>query len=312
MTMARKASIVLSAVAVANGQEWYKTITPEENQDLCLDAPGGIAYNGNSLWLWECNGMASQTWAVDNNQIRYAADESYCIDSGDMGAGTQLFLWECNGLPQQSWSYDSDAMRMYIDSSATCLDYSEDHANNGQAFHIWDCNGLANQEWHLWDSAGPEPTPEPPAAPTMSIVDTAKATPTLSSLVDALVTADLVNTLEGSGPFTVFAPTNDAFAAISNVVDGLTTEALSDVLMYHVIGNTRAFASDLTSDQLLPTVFNGHNLTVDLSVAGTVTLAGETNSVQVTMADVDCTNGVVHIVDAVLIPNGLPAPALSV
>jgi len=145
----------------------YKTITPQDNQDLCLDAPGGNAFNGNQLWLWECNGLASQTWVVDNFQIRYAGDENYCIDSGDMGSGAQLFLWECNGLPQQTWSYDSDAMTIYVDEDQvnTCLDYYEDDSNNGQALHILDCNGLGNQQWHLWDSDGPAPDPVPSPAP---------------------------------------------------------------------------------------------------------------------------------------------------
>jgi len=138
----------------------YKTITPEDNQDLCLDVPGGTAYNGNSLWLWECNEMAGQIWVIDNYQIRYGDDESYCIDSGDMGAGTQLFLWECNGQPQQTWSYDSDAMRVYTDNTATCLDYYEDQAYNGQALHVWDCSGLGNQKWHLWDSDGSALAPQ--------------------------------------------------------------------------------------------------------------------------------------------------------
>merc|ERR1711865_443731 len=108
---------------------------------------------------------------------------------------------------------------------------------------------------------------EPPAL--LNIVETAQAIPELSSLVSALVEADLVDTLSGEGPFTVFAPTNDAFDAISSVVAGLTPEALVDVLTYHVVG-AAAFAKDLSNGEVLPTVFATHSLTVDLSVAGTV------------------------------------------
>merc|ERR1712032_431113 len=75
----------------------------------------------------------------------------------------------------------------------------------------------------------------------MGIVETAQATPALSSLVGALVQADLVDALSGDGPFTVFAPTNDAFDAISTAVAGLSTEQLAQVLEYHVVpGEYRA------------------------------------------------------------------------
>merc|ERR1711865_355991 len=70
-----------------------------------------------------------------------------------------------------------------------------------------------------------------------TIVEAALAQPSLSTLVGALTTANLVDTLSGPGTFTVFAPTNDAFASISSIVDGLTTEQLTDVLLAHVLGS---------------------------------------------------------------------------
>jgi len=151
----------------------------------------------------------------------------------------------------------------------------------------------------------------------MNIVETAQAVPDLSSLVAALSTAGLVETLAGDGPFTVFAPTNDAFDTISSVVAGLTPEALIDILTYHVVGADRRFLARSWRDSLeygevLATVFANHSLTVDLGAATSAHehrfgIRGETTSAQVTTADVVCSNGVVHIVNAVLIPNGSPA-----
>merc|ERR1740115_312380 len=162
----------------------------------------------------------------------------------------------------------------------------------------------------------PAPTTPSPAActpTTCNIVEKAQQTPSLSTLVDSLISANLAVTLAGPGPFTVFAPTNDAFDAINATVAGLSPEALSDVLTYHVISGAAALSTDLTNGEILRTVFTGHNVTVDLSDPDSVVIQGETDSVKVTMPNVVCTNGVVHIVDAVLIPNGLPSVlALSV
>ena len=96
--MAGTFSIVVCTVAAATADSWYKTSTPEENHNLCLDAPSGNAFNGNMLWLWECNGMNAQIWVFDNYQIRYGGDENFCIDAHDMADGEQLMLWECHGM----------------------------------------------------------------------------------------------------------------------------------------------------------------------------------------------------------------------
>jgi len=141
------------------------------------------------------------------------------------------------------------------------------------------------------------------AAAPMSIVETAQSVPELSSLVDALVAADLVDALSTAGPFTVFAPTNDAFAAISSVVAGLTTLQLQQVLEYHVVSGAAVKAGDLSNMQVILPLFTGHSLGVDLEETDKIArIVGETNAVTVTTADVVCSNGVVHIVDAVLIP----------
>merc|ERR1719157_387109 len=150
-----------------------------------------------------------------------------------------------------------------------------------------------------------------PAAPTMTIVETAESIDDLSSLGTALTTANLVDALSGPGPMTVFAPTNEAFTAIASLTKDMSPEELGDVLKYHVINGVSALSTELTNNEQLATLFDEKSLTVDLSVPGNVTITGETNSVQVTIADVVCTNGVVHVVSAVLIPNGLPSSTTS-
>ncbi|WP_241240830.1 fasciclin domain-containing protein [Maribacter sp. MJ134] len=146
-----------------------------------------------------------------------------------------------------------------------------------------------------------------------TIVDTAVATDDLSLLVDALVQADagLVETLSGDGPFTVFAPTNAAFAALLDVL-GDDFNSLADfdteeekallvkVLTYHVVAGTAAFSTDLSDGQMIET-FQGENVGVSLNGGVFITDATETNA-EVVIADVEASNGVVHVINKVLLP----------
>merc|ERR1711865_1295999 len=135
-----------------------------------------------------------------------------------------------------------------------------------------------------------------------TIVDLAVGTPELSSLVGALQTANLVNALSGPGPFTVFAPTNDAFAAISSVVDGLTVDQLTKVLENHVISGVSAKAADLSNGQVLSSLFHESTVSIHRENYGGLQIEAEAATVRVTVRDQVCNNGVVHIVNAVLLP----------
>ncbi|MDQ6985101.1 MAG: fasciclin domain-containing protein [Candidatus Dojkabacteria bacterium] len=137
-----------------------------------------------------------------------------------------------------------------------------------------------------------------------TVVDTAIATPTLSTLVDAVVAAQLDSTLaDPSASYTVFAPTNDAFAEISDSVATLllpeNIESLQNVLTYHVIAN-EVFSDELTNVQVITTL-NGETLTVDITDEG-VFIVGNQNRAMVSLADVKTSNGVVHVIDTVLLP----------
>ena len=139
----------------------------------------------------------------------------------------------------------------------------------------------------------------------MSIVEIASANNSFSTLVAALQRADLVSTLQGDGPFTVFAPTNDAFQNLLdsnnswNSLEDIPVETLKSVLLYHVVG-AQAFSGDLSDEQEILTLADA-NITVDLS-NGVELMTGAGQSVAVTTADLQATNGVIHVVDAVMLP----------
>ena len=135
-------------------------------------------------------------------------------------------------------------------------------------------------------------------ASATDIVGVASANPTTTTLVTALDAAGLVEALQAPGPFTVFAPTDDAFAALpEGVLDQLVQpenkDALTKVLTYHVVEGA-VMAADVTDGEV-PTL-EGQSLT--LSTADGVTVNGAT----VTTADVEASNGVIHLIDTVLLP----------
>ncbi len=131
------------------------------------------------------------------------------------------------------------------------------------------------------------------------IVNVAVADGRFTTLVAAVEAADLVDVLKGDGPFTVFAPTDDAFAALP---DGLVTKllndkpALTEILTYHVVPD-KVEAADVVNLNSAPTVF-GQEL--DIRVDGDNVYV---NDAQVIITDVEADNGVIHVIDAVLIPD---------
>jgi uncharacterized surface protein with fasciclin (FAS1) repeats len=131
------------------------------------------------------------------------------------------------------------------------------------------------------------------------IASVATTNPNLTTLVAALKAGDLVTTLQGTGPYTVFAPTNAAFASIQSTVDNLLKPQnkgqLQSVLKYHVVPGIY-MAADLKDGQLLKTA-EGESLKVSVK-NGVVKINGAT----VVTADVQASNGVVHVIDGVLVP----------
>ena len=198
--------------------------------------------------------------------------------------------------PQGEICYNTVTHTIVPGSNVTCESYMylEDYEMNGQ--NVTGCyNSVTHQlsnvsqaicEGYMW-------------APAVDIAMTAMATGIHSSLVAALTKADLVTTLQGDGPFTVFAPTDQAFTDAGIDLDSFTTDediaTLTDILLYHVYSGA-VNAADVT-DGLTVTMVNGDEASFTVT-DGTVMVGGAT----VTIADVAASNGVIHVIDKVLMP----------
>ncbi len=137
------------------------------------------------------------------------------------------------------------------------------------------------------------------ASHSKDIVDTAVEAGSFTTLVAAVEAAGLVETLKGDGPFTVFAPTDEAFAALpEGTVETLlkpeNKDQLVSILTYHVVPG-KVMSTDLT-DGMMATTVQGGDLTVDLSDGVMI------NDATVTTPDIEASNGVIHVVDKVILP----------
>lgn len=132
-----------------------------------------------------------------------------------------------------------------------------------------------------------------------TVVDLATYSDNFSSLVSAVVKADLAGALSAEGPFTVFAPTNDAFAALFAALeisglDDVTVEDLTSILTYHVVGDN-VLSTELSAGTVA--AISGEEF--EVAIDGDVTLNG---TIKVVATDIQGTNGVIHVIDAVLVP----------
>ena len=133
------------------------------------------------------------------------------------------------------------------------------------------------------------------------IVDTAAASDQFSTLVAAVKAAGLVETLKGEGPFTVFAPTNDAFAAlpagtVENLLKPENKDKLVAVLTYHVIPG-KVMSADISGKMADVATVQGSSLSID------ATSGVKVDNASVTTADIITSNGVIHVIDQVVLPN---------
>jgi uncharacterized surface protein with fasciclin (FAS1) repeats len=131
-----------------------------------------------------------------------------------------------------------------------------------------------------------------------NIVDTAVGAGSFTTLVAAVQAAGLDETLASGGPFTVFAPTDEAFAKLpAGTVEGLLADKdkLTAVLTYHVVSG-KVMAADVVSLTEAPTV-QGQNINIDASNGGV-----RINDASVVQTDIECDNGVIHVIDSVILP----------
>lgn len=150
-----------------------------------------------------------------------------------------------------------------------------------------------------------EQQPEQTVEAQSTIVELAQATDSLSILVDAVVEAELVETLSSEGPFTVFAPTNDAFATLLEDLDATAEELLArddlgEILTYHVVSG-EVLSSALSDGQVITTV-QGGELTVSIDESGVMLTDANGGTAMIVTADIDASNGVVHVIDSVVLP----------
>jgi uncharacterized surface protein with fasciclin (FAS1) repeats len=147
-----------------------------------------------------------------------------------------------------------------------------------------------------------------PSAMPATVVDIIVNSPDHNTLEAAVIAAGLVETLQGPGPFTVFAPTDAAFAALpEGTLEALLADipALTNILLYHAVG-AKAMSSDLSNGQKIVTV-QGKEVIVTINDEGVFI-----NNAKVTVVDLQAENGVVHVIDAVLIPSSMPATVVDI
>ncbi|MFO7585644.1 MAG: fasciclin domain-containing protein [Anaerolineales bacterium] len=208
----------------------------------------------------------------------------YHVVSGKVMAADVVGLTSATTALGQDVSIEVDMGNVYINDAQVIIT------------DIETSNGVI----HVIDAVILPPSEEEAEAPG-TIVDIAIGDERFSTLVTAVVTAELVETLSGEGPFTVFAPTNDAFAALpEGTVEELlkpeNREALTNILLYHVVSG-KVMAADVVGLESATTVL-GQDITITVR-DGKVFL---NDTVEVIITDIEASNGVIHVIDAVLLP----------
>ena len=139
---------------------------------------------------------------------------------------------------------------------------------------------------------------------TQTIAEIAAGNPDFSTLVTAVKAAGLAETLSGAGPFTVFAPTNAAFAKVpaatlESLLKPANKQQLADILTYHVVPGT-VMAADVKSGSV--TTVNGADFNVAVDSGNVILTDGQGGKAKVVTTDIAASNGVIHVIDAVLLP----------
>jgi len=240
-------------------------------------------------------------WKHNIIEVPSQADFDTCTIPSDKMAIGQVADMPGVKTMDETMTYTKAGTYYYV-CSVMCLDSTG--GPNDQYCH---CGGFHHKlivTVTAADGPAPEPEPEPEPEPAPSdlkdIVDTAVGAGSFTLLAEALTKADLVTTLKGSGPFTVFAPTDDAFKSALKTL-GITKEELlaktelADILTYHVVKGT-VKSTDLTNGMQATSV---QGAKLGISIEGSTV---KVNTATVTTADVMASNGVIHIIDEVLLP----------
>ena len=231
------------------------------------------------------------------------ASEAYSVDN--FVAGTEYTFSICDGPDAGSWDAElsiQNSVTGAVVASATGCEITWTSPGNGTFLIII-------QEADFCGDASPNQStnngfPSLTCSTTATVVDVIVNSAVHNTLETALIAAGLVGTLSGEGPFTVFAPTDAAFDALeTGVLDGLLadpTGALTQVLTHHVALGL-VLSTDLT-DGMSITSLQGENLLVGIDGTTVTITSGSSNVATVTTANIVVSNGVVHVIDVVLIP----------
>ena len=272
----------------------YHVVSGEVTASDVTDGMTAEALNGDDLSFTVTNGVVAVNDAnVTSADVMASNGVIHVIDKVLMPPADEPEVTEADG----DICYNMVTHTVVAGASfEECMAYAyyEDYEMNGQTFtgcynmvtHTFTMVSQAECEAYIW-------------TPAVDIAMTASATTIHNSLVAALAQADLVTTLQGDGPFTVFAPTDDAFAAAGIDLSAFDTDeenaTLSDILLYHVVSG-EVTASDVT-DGMTAEALNGDDLSFTVT-NGVVAV----NDANVTSADVMASNGVIHVIDKVLMP----------
>ena len=269
----------------------YHVVSGQVNASDVTDGLVAPAVNGDNLTFAVSNGTVTVNGAnVTIADVATSNGVIHVIDAVLMPPADPV------GPPGEICYNINTHMIVAGADEATCgaFMYLENYTMNGQ-----EITGCYNSITHAVSNVSQAVCESYMWTPSVDIAMTAGATGIHTSLVAALAQANLVATLQGDGPFTVFAPTDAAFTAAGINLDDFTTDAqiaaLADILLFHVVSG-QVNAADVT-DGLVAAAFNGDDLTFVVS-NGTVTVNGAT----VILADVPASNGVIHVIDAVLMP----------
>ncbi|MDP7373727.1 MAG: fasciclin domain-containing protein, partial [Candidatus Poseidoniaceae archaeon] len=271
----------------------YHVVIGEVTASAVTDGMNAEALNGDDLSFTVTDGVVMVNDAtVTSADVMASNGVIHVIDKVLMPPADEPAVTEADG----DICYNMVTHTVVAGASfEECMAYAyyEDYEMNGQTFtgcyntvtHTFTMVSQAECEAYIW-------------TPAVDIAMTASATTIHNSLVAALAQADLVATLQGDGPFTVFAPTDDAFAAAGIDLEALDTDegkaALTDILLYHVVAGE--VPSSAVTDGLVAAAVNGDDLS--FTVGDSVMV----NDATVVLADVPASNGVIHVIDKVLMP----------
>ncbi|MCB9264768.1 MAG: fasciclin domain-containing protein [Lewinellaceae bacterium] len=240
--------------------------------------------------------MTVRVWSPDAGiPIRLKAEDATnpAISVETEATTTVAMAWET-----LEFDFSNEAM------GTAPIDFANTYDKISIFFNFGTTGADAGEKTYYWDDVE--------FGAKVTVVDIVVNSPDHETLETAVIAAELDDDLSGAGPFTVFAPTDDAFAALpAGTLDALLadpTGILAQILLYHVLG-AEVYSTDLTDGQMATTL-QGEDITVTINGDGVFI-----NDAMVTVADIPADNGVVHVIDAVLLPpsiNGtgfLPAAA---